>query len=322
MSDHVAVVMVVRGEPADRLQRALDALAAQEGCDPFTVFIAAPEAEHVPMQALATTGAVRAVIPVANPGGARGAGLNLAIGAADAEVVVRVDARSRVRPDHVARCVARLADDPDVGVVGGVQWPCALTEDAGERGTVRALRNRWLLGNAGFRRPGASGPFDTVYLGAFRRRELLDLGGYDERLDANEDFELCGRYRDAGKVVWLEEDLLVDYEPRVGTAGLFSQYQAFGAAKVTYWRTTGKRPNGRQFLALGLAGAGALALLVSSRRPRRAAALVAGGVVAVAVMDHLADPHEPDPQVRARACVASVATTIGWLWGVVRGLLR
>ena len=322
MSAQVAVVMVARGEPAARLQRALDALAAQVGCDPFTVYIAAPEADHASMQALVTDRAVSAVVPVANPGGARCAGLNLAIRAADADVVVRVDARSRVHPDHVARCVARLADDANVGVVGGVQWPHALTEDAGERGTVRALRNRWLLGNAGYRRPGASGPVDTVYLGAFRRRELLDLGGYDERLDANEDFELCSRYRDAGAVVWLEENLLVDYEPRVGTAALFAQYQAFGEAKVTYWRTTGDRPNGRQLLALGLAGGGTLALLGSIRRPRRAAALVAVGVVAVAVIDQLADPHEPDPQVRARACVASMATTAGWLWGVAHGALR
>ena len=322
MSDQVAVVMVVCGEPADRLQRALDALAGQERCAEFAVYIAAPETDHAALHALVPGGAVRTVVPIASPSGARSAGLNLAIRAADAEVVVRVDARARVHRDHVARCVARLGDDANIGVVGGVQWPCARNEDAGERATVRALRNRWLLGNAGYRRPGASGPVDTVYLGAFRRGELLDLGGYDERLHANEDFELCGRYVDAGKVVWLEEDLLVDYEPRVGTAALFAQYQAFGESKVTYWRTTGSGPNGRQLLALGLAAAGVLALLASLRRPRRAAALAVGGIVAVVVVDHLADPHEPDPRVRARACVASVATTTGWLWGVVRGLFR
>ena len=321
MSAQVAVVMVARGEPAARLQRALDALAAQVGCDPFTVYIAAPEADHASMQALVTDRAVSAVVPVANPGGARCAGLNLAIRAADADVVVRVDARSRVHPDHVARCVARLADDANVGVVGGVQWPHALTEDAGERGTVRALRNRWLLGNAGYRRPGASGPVDTVYLGAFRRRELLDLGGYDERLDANEDFELCSRYLAAGRTVWLEPDLLVDYEPRIGASAVFAQYRAFGEAKVAYWRATGSRPNRRQLVALGLAASGAIAMLASLRRPRRAAVLVTAGLTAVAVLDHLADPHEPDPRVRARACAASVATTTGWLWGVLRGLL-
>ena len=322
MTDPCAVVMVVKDEPRERLQRALGALAAQCGVGPFTVYVAAPEAEHAALRTLAAHGTVREIVPVANPGGSRCAGLNAALRAADADVVVRVDARSRVRRDHVARSVARLRDDQEVGVVGGVQWPSARSDAVAERATVRALRNRWLLGNAGYRRPGAAGPVDTVYLGAFRRTELLDLGGYDERLDANEDFELCARYLTAGRTVWLEEDLLVDYEPRVGTGALFTQYREFGESKVTYWRTTRTRPRGRQLLALGLGGAGALALLVSLRRPRRTAALVAGGIVAVAVVDHVADPHELDVRVRARACAASVATTGGWLWGVVRGRFR
>ena len=320
MSDPCAVVMVVNDEPPARLQRAIDALAAQAGVAPFPVYVAAPEAEHDALRSLTTRGAVQEIILIDNPGGARCAGLNAAVRTADADVVVRVDARSRVQPDHVARCMVRLDEDGTVGVVGGVQWPSAHSDDAGARATVRALRNRWLLGNAGYRRPGASGPVDTVYLGAFRRAELLALGGYDERLVANEDFEVCGRYLANGQTVWLEEDLLVDYEPRVGAAALFAQYQAFGEAKVAYWRVTGTRPNRRQQLALALAGGGLLALLASLRRPRRAMAIVLTGVVGVALVDHLADPHEPDPRVRAGACVASVATTTGWLWGVVRGL--
>ena len=321
MTDSCAVVMVVKGEPRERLQRALDALAAQSGVEPFTVYVAAPVSEHPTLRTLAAHGTVREIVPVANPRGSRCAGLNAAVRAADADVVARVDARSRVHGDHLARSIARLRDDPRVGVAGGVQWPSARTDAVAEHATVRALRNRWLLGNAGYRRPGAAGPVDTVYLGAFRRAELLELGGYDERLDANEDFELCSRYLAAGRTVWLEEDLLVDYEPRVGTAALFAQYQAFGAAKVTYWRTTGSRPNRRQLLALALAGGGALAVLASLRRPRRTAVLVIGGIAAVALVDHLADPHEPDLRVRTRAWAASVATTTGWSWGVVQGLL-
>jgi len=321
MSDSCAVVMVVRDEPSERLQRAIAALAAQTDVAPFAVYVAAPEGEHAALRALGAAGAVREIVPVVNPGGKRCAGLNAAVRAAGADVVVRVDARSRVQPDHVARCAIRLAGDPSVGVVGGVQWPSPLANDRSERATVRALRNRWLLGNAGYRRPGASGPVDTVYLGAFRRAELLDLGGYDERLDANEDFELCSRYLAAGRTVWLEPDLLVDYEPRIGASAVFAQYRAFGEAKVAYWRATGSRPNRRQLVALGLAASGAIALLASLRRPRRAAALVTAGLTAVAVLDHLADPHEPDPRVRARSCAASVATTTGWLWGVLRGSL-
>jgi GT2 family glycosyltransferase len=322
VSDAVAVVMVVRDEPRDRLERALDALAAQTGVEPFPVYVAAPADDHPTLRALHPQGAVRVVIPVDNPAGARCAGLNSAVLAADAEVVVRVDARSRVAPNHVARSVARLRADLAVGVVGSIQWPAPVDGASAERGAVRALRNRWLLGNAGYRRPGASGPVDTVYLGAFRRPQLLDLGGYDERLHANEDFELCGRYRAAGQVVWLEEDLRVDYEPRAGTGELFAQYRAFGESKVAFWRATGERPNTRQLVALGLAGGGVLAFCTSLRRPRRALGLVLLGAVAVAVVDHVADPHERDLGVRAHACAASVATSTGWLSGVVRGVVR
>ena len=139
-----------------------------------------------------------------NPGGSRTVGLNRCIDAALGEYVVRVDARSVLAPDHVRRTIARLAADSTVGVVGGHQIPW--TPDpatARAAGIERALRNRWLLGNADYRDPAASGPTDTVYLGSFRTAELRRLR-YDEALTANEDFDLCRRIRDAGRRVWLE----------------------------------------------------------------------------------------------------------------------
>lgn len=324
MSDRVAVVMVVRDEPLERMTRALDALAAQRGVDAFPVFIAAPDVDPSAEPAALAHGAVREVVQVANPTGARCAGLNRAVAATDADVVVRVDARSCLRPDHVARCLARLGCDPDVGVVGGVQWPKLPLGHTGVvgRGAVRSLRNRWLLGNASYRRPGAEGAVDTVYLGAFRRAELVALGGFDERLEANEDFDLCARYRESGRTVWLERDLVVDYEPRVGTVELFEQYRAFGEAKVTYWRSTCSTPNSRQWLALGLTGAVFTTMLASASRPRRLVGLAVGGLGAVAAIDHVADPAERSLAVRACAWRASVATTGGWLCGIAMGTAR
>lgn len=322
MTDPVAVVMVVCDEPRARLQRAIGALGEQQGVTPFPVYIAAPVPDHAAIRSLQPLGAVHAIVPVENPLGTRCAGLNRAIDVADAEVLVRVDARSRVRPDHVARSLARLQRDARVGVVGGVQWPAVLRDDARTKGTVRALRNRWLLGNAHYRRPGASGPVDTVYLGSFRASEMRDLGGYNERLLANEDYELCRRYVDAGFRVWLEDGLTVDYEPRTGASALFKQYRAFGEAKVEFWRATRRRPNRRQQVAIGLAGLSATAFAVSARRPVRAAALSALILASVAAVDHFADPAEADLRVRAHAWLASYATVSGWVVGVVRGVLR
>ena len=318
----VGVVMVVRGEPRERVARALAAVAAQQGTDGITVYLAAPREDHATLATLRPGGAVRAVRLVDNPDGARSCGLNRAAAVAGEPVLVRVDARSEIPPGYVAACARRL-DDPEIGMVGGVQWPVA-PADAGPAaaGIARALRNRWLLGNAAYRRPDAHGPVDTVYLGAYRCDELLDLGGYDERLAANEDYDLAQRYLDAGRTVWLEEGQPVRYEPRADWAGLARQYHAFGEAKVRYWRRTGRGPNARQLLALGgLAGAG-VATAALARRPRRLLVLAGAAVAGVAIVDHLADPTERAPLVRARACAASTVIVGAWFTGVVTGALR
>jgi succinoglycan biosynthesis protein ExoA len=317
----VAVLMVVRNEPLVRVRRAVDALAMQRAVDPFTVVIAAPAADLQRLRLLEPNGSVRMVRLVHNEGGSRSAGLNAAARAADAEIVVRVDARSVVRDDYVARCVARLVTDHTVGVVGGVQRPEAYSGRVRERGIVRALRNRWLLGNADYRRPGAGGATDTVYLGAFRADELLALGGYDERLDANEDFDLCARYRADGRVVWLEPNLLVGYEPRSTVVGVARQYHSFGVSKVRFWRSTGGRPNTRQRVALVAGTAAAIAVLAAGRRVRPFTAVGATVVGALAVVDHIADPHERDLRVRATAWLTSAVAATSWLTGVADELV-
>ena len=315
-TETVAVVMVVRGEPVARVERALDALSVQRGVEPFSVVIASPCDDVEALRAIRPRGAVRALVFVENPSGERSAGLNVAVRAACAEIVVRVDARSVVRADHVTSCVARLHADPTIGMVGGVQRPEAFSGSVRARGIARALRNPWLLGNAAYRRPGASGATDTVYLGAFRVRELLGLGGYDERLEANEDYDLSTRYRAAGRIVWLEEGLVVGYEPRNTLRGLARQYRAFGASKVEFWRETRRRPNTRQRVALAGGVAGALAVVGSLRRPRCLLALGALAGVGIAALDHFADPSETDPHVRVEACSASALIVASWLAGV------
>ena len=69
-------------------------------------------------------------------------------------------------------------------------------------------------GPARFRRDGYEGPTDTVYLGVFRRDALEGVGGFDETLDRNQDYELNWRLRDAGHQVWLDPALVVSYRPR------------------------------------------------------------------------------------------------------------
>jgi GT2 family glycosyltransferase len=318
----VSVLMVVCAEPIERLQRAVDAVARQEGIRSIELLIAAPRDEHDRLGNLRPHGAVTTITLVHSPGGSRTRGLNAALREARGSVVARVDARSLPPPDYLARCVMRLEHDPTVGVVGAIQRPQSGSDGIVARGVARALRNPYFLGGARYRRTDGGGPADTAYLGAFRREQLVQLGGFDERLSANEDFDVCARYRDRGARVWVEPGLEVEYEARTTFAGVWRQFQAFGDAKVDYWRRSRTGPNGRQAVAL-LAGGVAVAGLGSAlRRPARAAALVAGAVGALTIVDHVVDPSERD--VRVRAVAVGTAATLGaaWCCGVARGVSR
>jgi GT2 family glycosyltransferase len=317
-----SILLVVRDEPLDRLRRVVDDLASQCGAGPLELLIAAPSSDRERLERLRSSGAVTRLVVVDNPGGGRSAGLNRLVELATAPVLVRVDARSRLPGDYVARCQERLAREPDIGVVGAVQRPVATRDDPRSRGISRALANPWLLGGARYRR-GGGGAADTAYLGSFRRAELRAIGGYDERLEANEDFDLCARYRSAGATVWVEPGLEVAYEPRDTFGALWGQYRAFGASKVVFWRLTGRRPNARQVLALGgVSTAGVIGAVALVRRPASAVALLAAGIAAIAIIDHVEAPGERDVRVRLAAGAAYVTVIGAWISGIGRALVR
>ncbi|HEV2310328.1 MAG TPA: glycosyltransferase [Acidimicrobiia bacterium] len=321
----VSVLVVARDEPRDRLARLLAALDAQQGPVHLEVLLAVPPEEHSALAGLDAhvgDGMVSSVRLVSNPGGARCTGLNHALSLARGDVVARADARSMPSRDYVARAVARLDTAPDVGVVGGVQRPVCVADGVAARGIARALRNPWLLGGAVYRRPGGGGNADTAYLGVFRTAELRALGGWDERLAANEDFDLCARFRAAGASVWVEPGLEVPYEPRASHRELWRQYHAFGVAKARYWRIAGAGPNQRQVAALAGAAAALGVSALVARQPRRGMALGVGALALLAAADHVVDPEERDVRVRA-AAYGAYATYLGaWVAGVARGLVR
>jgi succinoglycan biosynthesis protein ExoA len=77
-----------------------------------------------------------------------------------------------------------------------------------------------------------TGEVDTVYLGAWRRSELLRLGGFDEALVRNQDDELNLRIVRGGGRVWQSAAIRSWYTPRASFAALFRQFHQYGYWKV------------------------------------------------------------------------------------------
>lgn len=326
MPPSVTVLIPARNEAAD-IEACLHAVAEQ-GYPELEVIVSdggsTDDTVRRAHAALDVEGLIGKVLsPEHGEGGSTPENLNRGLAAATGEILCRVDARSLIPPGYVERCAAVLAERPDVVVVGGAQVAEARSDSPRDLGIARALNNRWGMGLARYRRAAASGPADTVYLGAFRTAQLRSAGGWDTRFSTNQDFELNQRMGHTG-TVWYESGLPVGYRPRAGVAPLFSQYRRFGGWKVRYWRTTGERPQPRQVALLALPVVGLLVVVIGRRagRPARALGLGAAGFAIGAFERRGPTGPAGPPAAHAWSVVASGAVAAGWTVGVWEAILR
>lgn len=166
------------------------------------------------------------VIP--NPGRIVSTGLNAAIRAARGEIVVRMDLHTEYAEDYVAQCVMAL-EQTRATCVGG-PWLAKGTSPT-QRAISKAFGSTFGSGGAKSRRRNYTGFVDSVYLGTWRRADLLALGGFDERLVRNQDDELCLRIRRSGGTIWQTPAIRSEYIPRASFSELWHQFYQYG-----YWR--------------------------------------------------------------------------------------
>lgn len=164
-----------------------------------------------------------------NPGGTVSKGLNLALHESRGEVIVRMDIHTTYAPDYVAECVEAL-QQTGATCVGG-PW-VAKGEGLVQRAIARAFQSPFGSGGAASRNAFHNGPVDTVYLGAWRRADLLAIGGFDESLVRNQDDELNMRILRAGGRVWQSSAIRSEYRPRASLTALFRQFIQYGYWKV------------------------------------------------------------------------------------------
>ncbi len=158
------------------------------------------------------------------------AGLNLAISKAVGEFIIRMDAHSVPANDYVEKCIMglknRLGDN-----IGG-NWIIK----PGKKGwaaesIAKAASSKLGVGNANYRLMSKSGEVDTVPFGAFSKAFIEKMGGFDETLLTNEDYELNTRIRKQGGRIWLDNSIHCTYFARTTFTGLAKQYWRYG-----YWK--------------------------------------------------------------------------------------
>jgi succinoglycan biosynthesis protein ExoA len=168
-----------------------------------------------------------------NPGMIVPTAMNVGIRAARGKFVVRIDGHCRIPRDYIAS-VLQAFKESEAECVGGAM----VAEGEGYWGEViaGATSSAFGMGGVRFHGRGQSQYMDTVYLGAYPKQVLLDVGLYDEEFVRNQDDELNVRIRALGGKVYFTPKIWAAYTCRSTLGKLASQYFQYGWWKVRLYR--------------------------------------------------------------------------------------
>ncbi|GAB4491513.1 MAG: glycosyltransferase family 2 protein [Anaerolineales bacterium] len=155
------------------------------------------------------------------------AALNRAIAASRGEIILRLDGHSQPSPDYVEKSVAALLAGKGENV-GGV-WEIRPGDESRLAAAIaRAAAHPLAVGDALYRHTKQAAVVDTVPFGAFRRSLVEKIGGFDESLLSNEDYEFNARIRQSGGKIWLDPQIRSVYFARATLTALAQQYWRYG----------------------------------------------------------------------------------------------
>lgn len=157
-------------------------------------------------------GEFQRVSVLTNPGRTLPCGWNVALREARGELILRVDAHTRIPADFVRRNVENVAAGESI--CGGTVTSVLTGNSDWQRVLLLAENSAFGGGAAKFRRSTKKEYVETVAFAAYSRRVFETVGGYDERLARTEDNEMHYRMKQAGFRMLLDPAIVSSREAR------------------------------------------------------------------------------------------------------------
>ncbi len=160
--------------------------------------------------------------------------LNIACQNASHDIIVRLDGHTQAPPIYVTESVKALKEINYQGATGGRCDIQAADSSRLSKAISIAVSHPLGVGNALYRTLKSDREalidVDTVPFGAFTKELWKSLGGYDETLLYDEDYDFNYRVGTKGYRIVLNSKIVLKYFARKDLAALWTQYYRYG-----YW---------------------------------------------------------------------------------------
>lgn len=160
-------------------------------------------------------------------------GMNLGIKNAVGEIIIRMDGHAVPEKKYIKLAIETLEKGYDV--VGGICISRPADSSLIAKAASAGISHVFGVGDSRYRlsrnkiKPQL---VDTVPFGCFKKKLWEKLGGYDETLLTNEDYDFNYRVRKIGGTVFLNPQIITDYYGRKTLTGLAVQYYRYGKWKL------------------------------------------------------------------------------------------
>lgn len=204
--------------------------------------------------------------------------LNRGLEAARGRYLVRVDGHSIVPPGYVRGLLDHIRSGACEGAGGHKR---AVGQGPFGRAVAAAHGSRFGIGDSKYHYTQRQELVDHIPFGAYVTKRARAIGGWDEELSTNEDYDFDFRYQQAGGRLLFDPAIVVDWRVRETPARLAHQYYAYGRGK---FRALARHPSSlhlRWLVPPTLVVSLAAGTLLSWTRPGRVFLAVVGGSYAL-----------------------------------------